>query len=107
MRQLIAEWKLDQPRLLKRFDLNGDGQIDLREWELVRAQARREVEQSEAVLRAQPGVNLVGVPSGGRPYLISSLPAAKIVGRFRLWIGAHLLIFCAALGGFAKACALF
>ena len=92
MRQLIAEWKLDQPRLLKRFDLNGDGQIDLREWELV---------------RAQPGVNLVGVPSGGRPYLISSLPAAKIVGRFRLWIGAHLLIFCAALGGFAKACALF
>ena len=106
IRLLLAEWKQDQPRLLQRFDLDGNGQIDLKEWELVRAQARREVERNYAVMSAQPGINLVGVPSGGRPYLISSLSTDKLVRRFQLWIGAHLAIFCAALAGFAKAAGL-
>lgn len=107
VRLLIADWKQDKPRLLQRFDLDGNGEIDLKEWELVRAQARREVEREHAELRAQPGVNLVGMPSGDRPYLISSLPTEKIVRRFKLWIAAHLVIFFGALGGFAKASGLF
>ena len=43
VRDLLAQWKANHPELLARFDLDGNGEIDLREWELARAQARREV----------------------------------------------------------------
>lgn len=100
---LIALWKEDRPRLLTRFDLDDNGELDMKEWALVRAQALREVSQEHAALRAQPGVNLVEAPAGDRPYLISALPTEKIILRFRIWIGVHLAIFFAALAGFAKA----
>ena len=29
---LLSEWKRDRPKLLERFDLDGDGQISLKEW---------------------------------------------------------------------------
>jgi len=104
---LLAEWKLNRPTLLKRFDLDANGEIDLREWELVRAQARRDVEKEHTELRTLPGTHLVGAPSGGRPYLISTLPTEKMVARFRRWIGFHLLVFGGALVGFAKSVGLF
>src|SRR5262249_26453959 len=31
---LLADWKANKPALLKRFDLDGNGQIDLKEWDL-------------------------------------------------------------------------
>lgn len=95
--QLLAEWKRDMPRLLKRFDLNGDGTLDLREWELARAQARREVRDQHATLQAVPDSHSIGVPEDGRLYLISSLPPARIERRFRLWSLLHVAVFLAAL----------
>src|SRR6185503_7239383 len=34
----LADWKSDSKQLLERFDLNRDGKIDMKEWELARLQ---------------------------------------------------------------------
>ncbi|OIQ76251.1 hypothetical protein GALL_420750 [mine drainage metagenome] len=101
--QLLADWKQDRPTLLQRFDLDRDGDLDLREWQLVRAQARREVERRRAEeSRNRNDLHLMAKPDDGRLYLISTLSAAKLARRYSLWAWAHVAIFFVALIGLAK-----
>ncbi|HET7775158.1 MAG TPA: hypothetical protein VFK74_02240, partial [Azospira sp.] len=58
LKLLLAEWKKNPAELHRRFDLNGDGQLDQDEWLLVRQAARREVEKLHQQARAQPSVNI-------------------------------------------------
>ncbi len=98
VRELLAHWKADKPGLLARFDLDGNGEIDLGEWELARAQAKREVRaRRDAVLRA-PEAHLMRRPEDGRLYLISDLDPARIARRYRLWAGFHVVVFLGAAG---------
>jgi hypothetical protein len=101
IKQLLAEWKKNQPRLLERFDLDGNGVLDMREWQLARSQARREVERNHRELRAAPDTHMLGRPEDGRMFLISSMPAEKLARYYLRWAFAHLTIFLAALAGFA------
>ena len=103
IKALLTEWKKDRPSLLRRFDLNGDGEIDLREWELARAEARREVDRMEREALQQADIHLMQLPEDGRLYLISSLPPAKLISRYRWWSIVHLAIFFGALSGMAYA----
>jgi len=100
VRDLLAEWKTDQTGLLRRFDLDRDGQLDEREWALARRLARGEVEKRHRELRLQPELHLVG----GAPsslYLISNHEPDKLARRF-LWMAAgQLVVFFAALGWLA------
>jgi hypothetical protein len=96
---LLAEWKKNQPELLKRFDLNQDGAIDLREWELVRRQAVREVEAQHREIRARDGTNVLRAPTDGRLFLISNNVPGKVRLKFLLWAWAHAAIFVGAGGG--------
>ncbi|KRH98453.1 GIDE domain-containing protein [Curvibacter sp. PAE-UM] len=100
VRELLAEWKADQTGLLRRFDLDRDGQLDEREWNLARRLARGEVEKRHRELRRQPELHLVeGAPSS--LYLISNHEPDKLARRF-LWMAAgQLLVFFAALGWLA------
>jgi len=98
---LLAEWKRERPRLLERFDLDGDGEIDAREWGLARAQARREVERTHRELRAAPDTHVVGRPADGRPFLIAARPPEALHRHYRRWALAHLAIFFLALTGIA------
>ncbi len=93
VRDLLAAWKRDHPELLRRFDLDGDGQIDLREWELARAQARREVNRQRQEILAAPEAHLMRRPADGRLYLISDLDPARIARRYRLWAAFHMAVF--------------
>jgi hypothetical protein len=97
VKHLLAEWKKDMSGLLRRFDRNGDGTLDLDEWEHARVEARREVERNHRELRAAPDTHMVGMPGAERLYLISSLPPEKLRRRYLLWSFAHLVIFFAAL----------
>lgn len=95
VRELLAAWKADRPALLQRFDLDGDGEIDLREWELARAQARREVRQRQTEALAAPELHVMRRPSDRRLYLISDLDPERIGRQFR-WIAAfHATVFSA------------
>ena len=103
IKQSLEVWKQDKPTLLKRFDLDNDGNLDMHEWELARAEARREVEQRRREeSRNSSDLFLVGKPGDGRLYLISTLSADNLVRRYRLWAWAHVAIFFAALIAFAK-----
>lgn len=97
VRLLLAEWKTRTKELLERFDLDNNGQIDMKEWELARAQARREVAANHRDLRAAAELHVLHLPADGRLYLISDLEPEKLSGRYRLWSWFHITVFFAAL----------
>jgi hypothetical protein len=97
VKALLAEWKRDQAALLRRFDLDHDGQIDQREWALVRRMAQHETEKRHRELRQQPDLHLVRHTSAGL-FLISNHAPEKLARRF-LWLAAcQLTCFLLALG---------
>lgn len=101
VRDLLADWKRDHKTLLQRFDTDGDGQIDLREWELARAQARREVDARVREVLAAPEAHLLRAPADGRLFLISDLDPGRIGRRYRLWAAFHLAAFLASAAALA------
>ncbi|MBI4984293.1 MAG: hypothetical protein HZC24_02800 [Rhodocyclales bacterium] len=103
VKHLLADWKRNPQELRKRFDLDGNGEVDLREWELARAEARREVEQMQREARQRSDLHLMRMPEDGRLYLISALSPERLARRYRWWSLAHLVIFFGALAGVARA----
>lgn len=99
---LLAEWKRDPGTLLRRFDANGDGHIDLDEWERARAAAWAEVEARERERAGIGPLNLMRNPEDGRPYLISNHSPHRLKWRYRLWAWLHLGVFLAALAGLGR-----
>lgn len=98
---LLAEWKRDKAGLHERFDLNNDGEIDPREWELAVLEAKREVARQHGEIRLRDGVHLMRKPKDGRLFLLSNLPEEKLVRKYVLWGGFHLLTCLSAAGGAA------
>lgn len=94
---LLAEWKKDAPAMLKRFDLNGDGVIDLKEWELARQAARREVAKMHREARAAPDLNTLRRPASGQLYLLSNFDPDRLARRYLWWSLLQLATFFAAL----------
>jgi hypothetical protein len=101
IKALLAEWKRNHPQLLKRFDLDADGQLSLKEWELARSAARREVEAVHREARNTADLHMMHYPEGGRLYLISNMQPEKLARRYQWWAWGHLLVFFAGLAGVA------
>lgn len=81
---LLRKWKLDQAGLLARFDRNGDGQIDAGEWDQARMAALQEVIAQQAQRPATPDSHVLArSPSDRQPFLLSALPQAALVRRYR------------------------
>ena len=98
VKQVLSEWKLDNADLLKRFDLDNNGVLDMREWMLARSAAKREAEKRLDQARAEPDTNFVLKPPDGRLFLISNLDQDKLELRYKLWAWAHVIIFLGTLG---------
>lgn len=82
-RSLLKIWKQDPVRLA-RFDRDGDGQIGLDEWELVRREAavlaeRAELEQTRKI--PVPRVHATGDPR--QPYLVSTRTQEELAATLR------------------------
>ncbi len=99
--QVLSEWKMNNADLLKRFDLNNNGILDMDEWMLARGAARREANKRLAEARAEPDANFVLQPGDGRLYLLSNLSPESLARRYIIWTWVHLAIFFGALGGLA------
>lgn len=95
---LLAQWKANRKQLHERFDLDRDGKISMKEWELARLQARREVRthQAEVQSRSVEGVHLLRKPRDGRLFLLANELPDKIGSRYRYWSWAHFVIFLGA-----------
>ncbi|MDH5631653.1 MAG: E3 ubiquitin ligase family protein [Gammaproteobacteria bacterium] len=101
--EVLRQWKLDQQQLVNRFDLDGDGKIDDKEWMLARQEARREAAriQQEEFKQYNDGLNIMIKPAETRrPYIISGIPPRKLVSRYR-WRGAFALAAFFACGALA------
>ena len=94
--ELLATWKADKAQLLQRFDLDGNGELDVREWELARMAAKREVGRVRDEILAAPEAHVMRKPLNPRLYLISDLDPDRIARRYQ-WLAAfHLAVFLGA-----------
>ena len=99
--ELLGDWKKDMPELVRRFDANRDGKVDLKEWEEARLEARREVERNQAASLACEGVHLLAQPRDGRVFILAAALPEKIGSRFLMWSWLHLaVLFMAGAGSY-------
>lgn len=84
VRDLLAEWKLDQARMRERFDADGDGQIDMQEWETARRAALEQVRKQQVERSLEPDIHVLSRPTERRPYILSTLTQQALVRRYRL-----------------------
>jgi len=96
---LLGEWKQNQPSLKQRFDLDGNGAIDDREWQLARLAAEREVMRQHQERRARPLSHTLHRHESGLPYLISNHPQERLRRRYGWLAALHLLLLLAMLTG--------
>ncbi len=95
--EILAQWKRDQPALLRRFDQNHDGQISPDEWDRARAAAHTE---AEATVLHSPieRVGVVAQPSHGEPFIIAPLDGEQLIRREKRNAILLLLASILALG---------
>lgn len=101
--RILAEWKDDPAELRRRFDLDGNDEIDEREWQLARQAARRELAGRRQAALSQPVSHRLGRPRHGRPYLIANFPPEALAGRYRTRVWLHGLAVVASLFSLAVA----
>ena len=97
VKTLLETWKKDPTRLLERFDLDKDGEINMPEWNLARHAARREVEKMHREARQQADTNIVECPRDDQLYFITNRDPAKLARRYLLGSVFHLSVFFSAL----------
>lgn len=93
--ELLREWKRDQTAILARFDANGDGEIDLQEWETVRVAAARAVAETQPGADAPPPVDVLAKTGDRqRPFIIAAAAVTEdqIVARYHRWATALVII---------------
>nr|WP_242521726.1 GIDE domain-containing protein [Motiliproteus sp. SC1-56] len=101
--EVIREWKQDYRHLLKQFDRNRDGEIDLKEWEMVRQAAQHEAAKRRGKLAEVPTMHVLSRPPNRHyPFILSTRSQKYLARRFRYSAGGALggLLAC---GGFAIA----
>lgn len=82
-RALLKRWKRD-PKRRASLDLNGDGEIDLAEWDQARTLAAALADQAERRLAEAPALARVGATQDARqPFLVSTQGEAALVGLSR------------------------
>lgn len=92
MAKILNEWKQDYDKLTERFDRNGDGEIDLQEWELVRTEALRKAERQQRATGPVSPVHTISYsPNRRQPYIIASSEPESLSRRYR-WQALALLL---------------
>ncbi|MDR3393982.1 MAG: GIDE domain-containing protein, partial [Parasulfuritortus sp.] len=89
---VLEDWKQDQDDLLRRFDLNGNGEIEPQEWQLARAAAQREVDARRQAATDAPISHALIRPRSGRPFLIACFPPEQLTRRYRWRVWVHFTL---------------
>jgi len=95
-RSILNELKQDRENLLKKLDKNGDGQIDLKEWEVARKAARTMAREDikEGYEPTQHHV-LIKPFDDSNPYLISAYLEDELTRNYKLYSLGLLVLFLA------------
>ncbi|HNP26654.1 MAG TPA: GIDE domain-containing protein [Nitrosomonas sp.] len=82
--QVIREWKQDYNQILNRFDQDKNGEINILEWETVRAAASREAEKRRQRLSRMPTVyTLSNTTHKQHPFILSTFSQKTLAKKFR------------------------
>ena len=91
---LLKEWKSDSEAMLKKYDSNSDGQIDVGEWEAVRKAALAEVMTQHQEIKSIPAVNIMTqTRDRRRPYILSALPQYKLIRNYKIYSWCLIVLF--------------
>lgn len=97
VRNLLRRWKTNPQTLAQRFDRDGDGQVDVDEWQAAREAALHEVLKRQVEQHAAAPVHTLRVPPDrSLPFLISDHPPQRLVGRYRRQAAASVVVFIAS-----------
>lgn len=96
MGHLISDWKANPTKMLFRFDLDRNGEIDQEEWEKARAEARSEVTLA-MMNQAHTGDFEIVAPTNGQLYLLSGMSPDFLRNSYRCWVIAHLAVLIGLL----------
>jgi hypothetical protein len=96
VKEVLADWKQDKAELLRRFDLNGDQQIDENEWSLARAEAMREARRQRIEADQTAATHLVQQPHDQRPFIVSAVKPWRLKLPYRGWCAWHATMFLLA-----------
>ena len=94
VRELIREWKADTEALMKKFDANGDGEIDLNEWQRVRDEAYKQVIEKHGEQKLLPPVHLMHKTNDKRrPFILSAIAQDDLTRRLHLYAVLSITTF--------------
>lgn len=90
---LLREWKQNKAAMLKHFDSNNDGEIDMQEWERARKAATQVVKKQHAEKRVEEAIHTLSKPKTGQPYLLSAISPRKLTQRYRYFSAGSFAVF--------------
>ncbi|MGQ0586115.1 MAG: GIDE domain-containing protein [Gammaproteobacteria bacterium] len=96
LKELLEKWRADK-KMMALFDVNKDGTVDQKEWDAARRMAVKKVRE-EHVQRAvgSTDLHILARPRDGRPYILSGIPQAALIRRWRLSSFACLAVAAGA-----------
>lgn len=100
VRQVLAGWKKDRVNLIRRFDRNRDGTVDLAEWDLAQRDAEREVAAGLHTSAADHAVvHVLKKPRDARSFCLFAAAPKQMVRRYRLraMVGGALFVSMVSL----------
>ncbi|MEM7027222.1 MAG: GIDE domain-containing protein [Pseudomonadota bacterium] len=94
VRDIIREWKHDSDELLKKFDANNDGEIDMEEWEKVRDVALKQVLSNHQEQKNMPPVHLLSrTHDRRRPFMLSAVPQENLTRKLHWYATFFFSLF--------------
>jgi hypothetical protein len=88
---LLKEWKADYQALLERFDEDGDGEIDIAEWEQARQHAAQKAQTYILDNYSGDAVHVLAKPPGRRQHFIVACKSSRNLVRSYRWQGWGML----------------
>jgi hypothetical protein len=90
--EVIRQWKKNYDWILAIFDKDGNGEIDLQEWEQVRKAASQEADKRRHDLSKMPAMHILSkTPNKQYPFILSTHSQKTLAKRFRYYATASLV----------------
>ena len=83
VRVVLADWKSRQSMLVRLYDKDNDGVLDLKEWEKARREAAALVRREHAEGFRHPGIAVIGAPPDDRSFLLAAKSQAQVIKRYK------------------------
>ncbi|MFO1319579.1 MAG: hypothetical protein U1F52_08190 [Burkholderiales bacterium] len=98
-KSLLSDWQRSRAALLRRFDADGNGKLDEREWVQARAAARQEARLALARrASASTGRHVLRAPEDHRMFLIATRTPDEMASRLSGWVWFHLAMIFVGIG---------